>query len=55
MISYYVLALPLALILAFSFEYGVAGLWVGFTIGSIILDIGFFFVIKCSDWNKIAE
>ena len=31
------------------------GLWLGFSIASIILDIGFLFIIECPDWARIAR
>lgn len=34
---------------------GIAGLWLGFTIACIILDIGFAMIISCPDWRKISE
>ena len=46
--------MPLALTFAFKMEMGLTGLWLGFTIASIILDIGFFFIIKCTDWEQVA-
>ena len=52
---YYGFGMPLALYLAFFMELGVGGLWIGFTIASIALDIGFFFIIHCSDWEKAAS
>jgi MATE family multidrug resistance protein len=52
---YYVLGMPLALVLCFKKEMGIAGLWLGFTIACIILDLGFFFIIRCADWHKISE
>jgi len=47
--------MTLALIFAFELEWGVAGLWAGFTIACIVLDIGFFFIITCCDWEQIGE
>lgn len=55
LICYYVFGMPLALIFAFLLHWGVAGLWAGFTIACIVLDIGFFFIITCCDWKKIGE
>lgn len=55
LICYYVFGMPLALVFTFVFDWGVAGLWGGFTIACIVLDIGFFFIITCCDWEKIAE
>jgi hypothetical protein len=34
---------------------GVAGLWLGYTIASVFLDIGFWVIINCCDWNEIAN
>ena len=46
--------MPLALWLAFSKELGVKGLWLGYTICCIILDVGFAFIIIWPNWEKIA-
>lgn len=51
---YYILGMPLALTFAFKLEMGVKGLWLGFSIASIILDIGFWAIISCPNWHKIA-
>jgi MATE family multidrug resistance protein len=55
LICYYIFGMPLALIFAFPLGWGVAGLWAGFTIACIVLDIGFAFIITCCNWNEIAE
>lgn len=55
LLCYYVFGMPLALIFAFTFEMGVAGLWIGFTIASCCLDVGFYFIITCCDWKKVGE
>jgi hypothetical protein len=34
---------------------GIQGLWLGFTIACVILDIGFAFIISCPNWNVISE
>mmetsp|Transcript_40700 Transcript_40700/g.62113 ORF Transcript_40700/g.62113 Transcript_40700/m.62113 type:complete len:483 (+) Transcript_40700:431-1879(+) len=52
---YYILGMPLALILAFKAEMGIAGLWLGFSIACIILDIGFAMIISCPNWTAIAN
>lgn len=52
---YYILGMPLALILAFNFKMDIAGLWLGFSIACIILDIGFCFIIVCPNWTDIAN
>ena len=33
---------------------GVAGLWLGFSIASVVLDIGFYAIIKTTNWEKVA-
>ena len=55
LVCYYLIGIPLALHLAFSKELGVYGLWLGFSIACIILDLGFLFIIECPDWNRIAQ
>jgi hypothetical protein len=47
--------MPLALVFAFVLRLGVTGLWAGFTIACIILDIGFAFIIGCPNWSNIAR
>jgi MATE family multidrug resistance protein len=54
LICYYFIGLPLALWLAFSKDMGVYGLWLGFSIACIILDIGFMMIIECPNWHKLA-
>jgi multidrug resistance protein, MATE family len=54
LVCYYVFGMPLALACAFKMNLGVAGLWIGFTIASIILDIGFYFIISFTNWDKVA-
>lgn len=45
LICYYILGMPLALHMAFGKDMGVFGLWLGFAIACIILDIGFWIII----------
>lgn len=52
---YYILGMPLALVLCFKADMGIAGLWLGFSIACIILDVGFAFIISCPDWHEIAR
>jgi len=51
LICYYCFGMPLALIFAFKIQMGVSGLWLGFSIASMILDIGFYFIINCTRWE----
>ena len=55
LICYYLIGLPTALTLAFKRDLGVYGLWLGFSIACIILDVGFAFIIECPDWYKISR
>lgn len=55
LICYYLVGLPLALTFAFKHEMGVYGLWLGFAIACILLDIGLFFICECPNWSKIAR
>lgn len=34
---------------------GIAGLWLGFTIACVVLDIGFAMIISCPNWQKISD
>lgn len=45
MVCYYAFGLPLALFFGFKLELGIGGLWIGFTIASVVLDIGFYVII----------
>ena len=51
---YYILGMPLALVLCFVAKMGIQGLWLGFSIACIILDIGFAMIISCPNWTEIA-
>lgn len=52
---YYIIGMPLALVLAFTAKMGIVGLWIGYSIACIILDIGFAFIIACPDWHRIGN
>ena len=54
LVCYYIIGLPFSLYLAFPLKQGIQGLWLGFSISCIILDIGFAIIIACPDWNGIA-
>jgi multidrug resistance protein, MATE family len=54
LVCYYIIGMPLALVLAFNARMGIQGLWLGFSIACIILDLGFVMIISCPDWGKIA-
>ena len=48
---YYCLGMPLALAAAFKMDMGLTGLWAGFTIASMALDIGFYYIIEGTNWD----
>ena len=55
LICNYVFGLPLSLLLAFTFNKGIYGLWLGFSVSCIILDIGCAVIIAYPDWKLIAN
>jgi len=52
---YYILGMPLALVLCFTAKMGIQGLWLGFSIACIVLDIGFAFIIIVPNWQEISD
>lgn len=55
LICYYPIGLVSALCLAFRRDMGVYGLWLGFSIACVILDLGFVVIIEYPDWYKISK
>ncbi|CDW80600.1 na+-driven multidrug efflux pump [Stylonychia lemnae] len=55
LICYYCFGMPLALVFAFKLQMEVSGLWLGFTIASMILDVGFYFIINCTQWELAGK
>lgn len=54
--SYYVLGIPLGLVLAFHFGFGLAGLWIGLSTALVsIATIGSFIGIISVDWEIEVE
>ena len=54
-LCYWIIGIPLALLFAFYYEGGVAGLWFGMTLACIILDIALQAVISCTSWENVAS
>lgn len=48
--SYYCIGTPLAMSLAFKYDKGVKGLWIGFCVAISIRVIIMFFIIMCDSW-----
>jgi len=55
LVCYYIIGMPLALVLAFTMKMGIVGLWLGYSIACIILDIGFCLIITCPSWDIIGD
>jgi multidrug resistance protein, MATE family len=55
LVCYYLIGLPLALHFAFDKKMGIRGLWLGYSIACVILDLGFAVIIIYPNWHKIAE
>jgi len=49
------IGLPVALHFAFDKRFGIMGLWLGYSIACIILDLGFAFIILYPNWELIAS
>ena len=48
---YYIFGLPLSYYFGFNLKMNLKGLWLGFFIATLILDIGYTCIIGCSKWN----
>ena len=51
----YILQIPLAILLTFTFDWGIAGLWWADTSGMAIQGFSFLFLIYMSDWDEITR
>lgn len=52
---YYILGLPLALYFAFDKELNVQGMWYGFLIAMILLDLGISLGLYFGNWEPLKE
>lgn len=52
---YYLLGIPLGLILGYKFQYGVAGIWWGMLIGTMVQTCVLFGMVYKTNWNKEAS
>jgi MATE family multidrug resistance protein len=55
LVCYYILGMPLALHFAFKKAMYIKGLWLGFSIACVVLDVGFAVIIGWPSWQKIAD
>lgn len=51
----YLLGVPAAIVLAFKFDMGVKGLWIGMIIACAILITGELIILNCENWENIAS
>ena len=49
--SYYLIAIPLACIFAFVFEWGLAGLWVGQALGNLVQGVLYLRLVLVANWQ----
>ena len=45
----------MALVFAFVLDWRIGGLWFGFFIACLVLDIGYQCIISCGSWEAIAK
>ena len=53
-ISFFFISLPSAYIIAIRYEFGINGLWYGFAIGLLVINISYIFLIKSANWDTIV-
>lgn len=53
--AYYLIGLPLAMLLGFKYGYEIRGLWGGLGVGIFVLALLEIFYIYTSDWDRIIE
>ena len=53
--SYYLIGIPIALVLVYKADLGVLGLQGGFAIAQLALGISFAVLLFTSDWKKISN
>lgn len=54
MISFYLIGLPLALVLAFHFNLKIYGIWLGLGVASLTMDIVYLWALKRIDFAEQA-
>ncbi|KAF0697889.1 Aste57867_11472 [Aphanomyces stellatus] len=54
-IAYYMVGLPLAYLFGFTFMYDIEGVWFGMTTGSITATVIYFFMIRSTKWQQMAD
>ena len=54
-IGYYVVAIPLGLILCFKLDWGLAGLWTGMCVAVYGIGLGQLYYVMRADWERLVE
>ncbi|KAK6160234.1 hypothetical protein DH2020_003615 [Rehmannia glutinosa] len=52
---YYVFGVPLGLLLGYTFNMGVKGIWYGMVTGTVVQTLILFWIVYRTDWNKEAS
>ena len=53
--SYYALMIPSGIVLGYVLGYGVIGVWIALTLGSVAATSGFSWIILHQDWSKLVK
>ena len=53
LISYYLIMIPIAIVLAFPVGLGVYGVWTAFNVSVITVGLGYFYILKTTDWKQL--
>ena len=54
-VAYYLCGIPFGVLLAFHFDQGLWGLWVGMTIGLVVVGVVGLWIVCTSKWKQLAE
>ena len=49
------IGMPLALVLAFKYDMGVRGFWIGFSCALVIKETIVTLIIVCADWDRVIS
>ncbi|PIN17377.1 putative membrane protein, predicted efflux pump [Handroanthus impetiginosus] len=52
---YYILGVPLGLLMGYALNMGVQGIWIGMIIGTVVQTVCLFWVVYKTNWNKEAS
>ena len=55
LISYYLIALPVAFLCAFYFKLGLLGLWIGMIIALFFISVSQYYFVATSNWEAVIN